>query len=449
MGFQAWLEAVAAQRRPAPVNTHDVAGSPASLLRSTTPRGPKMSGPDEHDQRTVAARNAVATTFVLNGLLFATLLSRVPDFRERLDLTNGGLGLLLLSISVGSLIGLPSSGRLVERFGAAGVVRAAALLAVLGLARSRRRRGLEVEAVAAAGAGLLRLRYGGLGRRHERRGHRGRAPHRPHRAAALPRRLEPRLHRRRGDRRAGHPVRRTAPRALPPRRRGRPGASRLGRRRSYLAASSPTTTRTRRPGGSAWLEPRTVAIGAMVLAFTLAEGSANDWLALALVDGYDARHFVGVAGFALFVTAMTTGRLVGPVAAGPASAGCRCCSSPRRRRSPGCCSSITSGQPVVAAVGIVVWGLGAALGFPVGHQRRRATTRGGPPRRVSVVSTVGYGAFLAGPPLLGFVGNQVGTLDSLYVVVAAMVPAAVLVLAVRSPVRGTAAGRDRGDGRAP
>ena len=55
----------------------------------------------------------------------------------------------------------------------------------------------------------------------------------------------------------------------------------------------------------------------MVLAFTLAEGSANDWLALALVDGYDARHWVGVAGFALFVTAMTTGRLVGPVAARP------------------------------------------------------------------------------------------------------------------------------------
>jgi hypothetical protein len=52
---------------------------------------------------------------------------------------------------------------------------------------------------------------------------------------------------------------------------------------------------------------------------------------------------------------------------------------------------------------------------------------------VSVVSTIGYGAFLAGPPLLGFVGNEVGTLDSLYVVVAAMVPAAVLVLAVRRP----------------
>ena len=63
---------------------------------------------------------------------------------------------------------------------------------------------------------------------------------------------------------------------------------------------------------SAWREPRTLLIGLMVFALALTEGTANDWLALALVDGYDVEHWVGVAGFALFVTAMTVGRLVGP-----------------------------------------------------------------------------------------------------------------------------------------
>ncbi|HEY5421548.1 MAG TPA: hypothetical protein VIL10_12490, partial [Marmoricola sp.] len=82
----------------------------------------------------ILARNAVATVFILNGLNFATLFSRVPDLRERLDLSNGALGLLLLSISVGSLLGLPASGRLIERFGAAGVVRGGAVLSTLGLA---------------------------------------------------------------------------------------------------------------------------------------------------------------------------------------------------------------------------------------------------------------------------------------------------------------------------
>ncbi len=83
-------------------------------------------------------------------------------------------------------------------------------------------------------------------------------------------------------------------------------------------------------------------------------------------------------------------------------------------------------------VGIVLWGLGAALGFPVGM-----SAAGDDPlraaHRVAVVSTIGYGAFLAGPPLLGFVGDHVGTLDSLLVIAVAMLPAAVMVLAVRRP----------------
>ena len=182
---------------------------------------------------------------------------------------------------------------------------------------------------------------------------------------------------------------------------------------------------------SAWLEPRTLAIGFMVLAFTLAEGAANDWLALSLVDGYGARHWVGVLGFALFVATMTCGRLVGPIALD------------RFGRAPtmlvsalaafvGVLIVVEVGLAPVAVIGIVLWGLGAALGFPVGM-----SAAGDDPlraaRRVSVVSTIGYGAFLAGPPLLGFVGNQVGTLDSLLVVAAAMVPAALLVFSVRKP----------------
>jgi hypothetical protein len=86
---------------------------------------------------------------------------------------------------------------------------------------------------------------------------------------------------------------------------------------------------------------------------------------------------------------------------------------------------ILSQQPATAAFGIVLWGLGAALGFPVGV----SAAADGPARaalRVSVVSSIGMGAYLAGPPLLGFVGNQVGTLNSLSVVVVLMLPAALL-----------------------
>jgi cyanate permease len=94
--------------------------------------------------------------------------------------------------------------------------------------------------------------------------------------------------------------------------------------------------------------------------------------------------------------------------------------------------AVWGGHPVPAALGIVVWGLGASLGFPVGMSAAAADP-GRAPARVSVVSTIGYGAFLGGPPLVGWVGDRVGTLDSLLVVLALMVPAALAVFATREP----------------
>ena len=52
---------------------------------------------------------------------------------------------------------------------------------------------------------------------------------------------------------------------------------------------------------------------------------------------------------------------------------------------------------------------------------------------MSVVSTIGYVAFLAGPPVLGFVGDRVGTLESLLVVAALLVPTVLLVSVAREP----------------
>ena len=52
--------------------------------------------------------------------------------------------------------------------------------------------------------------------------------------------------------------------------------------------------------------------------------------------------------------------------------------------------------------------------------------------RVSVVSTIGYAAFLSGPPLIGFVADRVGTLDALLVVAVVLVPSALVVPAARA-----------------
>jgi MFS family permease len=69
----------------------------------------------------------------------------------------------------------------------------------------------------------------------------------------------------------------------------------------------------------------------------------------------------------------------------------------------------------LAGVGAILWGTGAALGFPMGMSAAADDQRFAA-ARVSVVSTIGYTAFLAGPPLLGFLGDQVGIRNALLAV---------------------------------
>ena len=80
-----------------------------------------------------AARNSVAAAFIANGFGFATFFSRVPDVRSELSLDNGALCLLLLSASAGSILALPLSGRLIERWGGSAVVRAGGIACALAL----------------------------------------------------------------------------------------------------------------------------------------------------------------------------------------------------------------------------------------------------------------------------------------------------------------------------
>jgi fucose permease len=190
----------------------------------------------------------------------------------------------------------------------------------------------------------------------------------------------------------------------------------------------------------AWLEPRTLLIGVVVFAAAFTEGTANDWIGVALSDGYDLPRWAGVIGFAVFLSAMTAGRLLGTSVLD------------RRGRVPVLraqfvaavvgCLLVVFGGPALAFVGAAVWGIGASLGFPVGMSAA-ADEPARAAARISVVTTIGYTAFLAGPPLLGLLGDHVGVLHSLLVVGGLAILALFAVPAVREPVRaGGGAGAD-------
>src|SRR5665647_1394638 len=61
------------------------------------------------------------------------------------------------------------------------------------------------------------------------------------------------------------------------------------------------------------------------------------------------------------------------------------------------------------------------------------------PARVAVVSTIGYSAFLAGPPLLGMLAEQVGYRHALLAILAPVVVGLFVMHAAR-PLPGAAAG---------
>jgi cyanate permease len=161
----------------------------------------------------------------------------------------------------------------------------------------------------------------------------------------------------------------------------------------------------------AWTEPRTLLIGLFVFCMAFTEGTGVDWLGVAVIDGYDAAPTLGSLTFAIFLGAMTVARWFGPGALD------RYGRVVLMRATgliaiAGLALVVFGGSLPFAMAGAALWGIGASLGFPVGMSAA-ADDPNHAAGRVSVVSSIGYLAFLAGPPLIGFLGHEVGTLRAL------------------------------------
>lgn len=380
----------------------------------------------------IAARNSVYAAFAINGMLLVGFLSRIPDIRRTLDLSPGSLGAALLAVSAGAMIGLPISGRLVSRFGSSSVLVTAGFgmsvgLLVIGTAISVLH-SLPVLVVGFFVAGLsngiydvsMNLQAALI----ERRLGRSIMP-RFHAAFSLGTVVGALI----GALASGFQVPLLAHLAVIV---ALYCALTGWFRRAFLPDERLGDDQRDAGGRSEWTRPRTLLIGLIVLAAAFTEGTANDWLATALADGYDLPPWVGVLGYATFLIAMTLGRVLGTglldrygrVAVLRVLFGCAIIGA----------LLVSFGGPVLAFAGAAIWGLGASLGFPVGMSAaaddpERASAR------MSVVATIGYTAFLAGPPLLGFLGDHVGMLRALLVVGVTAVFALLVLPAAREPER--------------
>ena len=384
------------------------------------------------------ARNAVYLVFAASGFIIASWTARIPQIRAALGVTPGVVGLILLCAAVGAAISTPLSGLVVAWLGEARTVAITGVITAAGLA------------IAAAGyrvgiapvAGGLFLFGVGAAAWDVAMNVQGAAVEQ-----ALGRSIMPRFH-------AGWSIGTVAGAGTGAVMvlAGVPVNVHLLAVAVAVAVAVPVATRhflahrqraARQAGPAAghhplaaWAEPRTLLIGLFLLCMAFTEGT-GDWLSLAVIDGYHAAAAVGTATFAVFLAAMTTGRWFGP----------------RFIDRYGRVTVLRSGTVValagrliigfgtdlpLALAGTLLKGLGTALGFPVG-----VTSAADDPRRaaarVSAASSIGYLAFLFGPPAIGFLSDRVGVQHG--IVLAGLLLAAAFFLAAATaplPVSGPA-----------
>ncbi|MDT9594575.1 MFS transporter [Nocardioides zeae] len=377
-------------------------------------------------------RRALTALFFLPGLAIASWVTRTPAIRDELGASTAEMGLVLFGLSAGSMLGILSSGALVRRMGARPVI----LLGVVAVVASMPTTGLgaEVGSAPLVTAGLF-LFGAGMGG--------GEVAMNVEGAAVEEQSGRPFLHALHGWFSLGTVVGAVAgiaftARAVPVLPHllavGAIGAvlvalgvPRLphgtGRVRGAAAVPAAETQEAPSPAPGRPRPDRTlVLVGVVVLAMALAEGTANDWLPLVMVDGHDLDPALGSGVYALFAAAMTVGRLAGgPVIVRLGHA--RVLAASAALGVVGIVAVSVVDHQVVAALAVVLWGLGTSLGFPVA-----ISAAGGsgpdPTRRVALVATAGYVAFLVGPPALGFLGDHEGLRAAL------LVPAGVLGVAV-------------------
>ncbi|MEU1971769.1 MFS transporter [Microbacterium sp. NPDC019599] len=186
-----------------------------------------------------------------------------------------------------------------------------------------------------------------------------------------------------------------------------------------------------------WRDPRTYAIGAIMLGMAFAEGGANDWLPLAVVDGHGGTEAQGAIALTVFSVAMTVVRALG----GPLV--------DRFGRVwtlrilavtavTGLVLFILAPSVPFALVGVALWGMGASLGFPLGMSAA-ADDAAKAAASVSAAATIGYIAFLCGPPILGWISHEIGLLPTLWILVG-LIALSGLASGAAKPIAGSKVG---------
>jgi len=384
------------------------------------------------------ARRAVSAIFFVNGAVLASWVAHIPTVKSQHGIADGGLGLVLLSMAVGSVLTLPIAGWLIARWGSRVMTTAAALafslalplpvisptvslavltLAILGACNALLDVSMNAQAVVieegyrrpilSSFHGLFSV--GGVAGASLASG-----------AMAV------------GIRPVWHVlgVAAVAVAVVAGVLRNLPSSKERGCPHAVLV----------RPPAAL------LGLGLLTLCGLLVEGATADWSAVYLHDTLGAPTAMAATGFAAFSLAMAAGRFGGDALA--------------RRLGPrlllrtsaavaaaGLAGALLLGRAPTAIVGFGLVGLGISNVIPVlfsAAGRIPGTPRG---TALAAVATTGYGGYLVGPPLIGLAADGTSLAVALGIVsaVCALIAAGAVLLpdrprSERLPASGKGAG---------
>lgn len=381
------------------------------------------------------ARAAVAFTFAVAGMLFGSWVPRIPEMKDRLDLSSASLGLALLAPSIGAIIAMSLAGGAASRLGSARTTRwLTVYFLVLGWLP-----GLSMSLPMLWG---LLFAWGiGVGGMDVAMNAQAVTVEKAYRRPVM------------SGFHAAWSVGSLVGAGV-----GTLGATThvpIAAQQGVFAAillvaavfasrffhpdpidgsrPTPEAGTARRSNPLAVLNLRLVLLGVAALTAMLSEGAVADWSGILLRDNlHAAASHVGLA-YAAFMAAETIGRLVGDRvvlrlgrvrAVGGLSA----------LGAVGLAAGLATGSVAGAVIGFAVLGVGLAVTVPVAFSSAADGTAGAGPG-IAAVSSLAYTGFLAGPTAIGLVAQASSVPAALWLVpVVTAAGGALAVLAIRRPV---------------
>jgi hypothetical protein len=363
----------------------------------------------------VTARAATFATFGVNGAMIGTWVAHIPWLQEQLGISKATIGLCLLCMAAGALIAMPLTGQILDRRSSGSVTRAAALIYCLMLP-------LPLLASSPYMLGALLFVFGAAnGAMDVSMNAHGVAVERE-----LPKPIMSSLH-------GGWSLGGFASSGLA----AAAGAAGLDPRVEslivgvalWLAAIWITarlgSASTHSDGGNGFALPSraVVLIGALCFLAMVTEGAIGDWSGIYLRHDTGAGAAAAATGFTGFSLGMAIARLGGDVLNARLGAG------PLLRGGMALVAValgalLLIGETVPAVIGFALCGLGIANAVPLLFSAAGRLDPPGP--SLAATFPVGYTGFIVGPPLIGFMADQIGLPETLSLLVVAALAVTVL-----------------------